>query len=112
MTAGQQRSIARLQAFAAVMKRAPTAGECGAGVACHKRVATVPRYSLLLYQFGTFKRALESAGLTPRQPGARLDRTNWRKPSTAKSTARRYMVDPHWPLILAEAREALARRCA
>jgi hypothetical protein len=73
-TAGQLRSIARLQAFAAAMKRAPTAGECGAGIMSAKRNLSLPAYSSLQYHFGSFGAALEAAGLTPRPPGLRLDR--------------------------------------
>jgi hypothetical protein len=109
---GGKQYLEQLQAFAARHGRAPTAGECGAGTGCRTRVKTLPSYSTFQKHFGTFAAALRAAGLTPRKHGTRIARTNWRKPALPPPRCPKPIYDPHWPVILKEAREALARRCA
>lgn len=66
------RCLAQLRAFAATHGRAPTARECGAGHKPRKR-PELPYYNVLTGMFGSFRRALELAGLAPRPQGLRVD---------------------------------------
>jgi hypothetical protein len=64
--------IAKLQAFAAKHGRPPTARELGGGFE-PKPVPSMPSYSTLSYAFGSLKKALLAAGLTPRPRGLNVD---------------------------------------
>jgi hypothetical protein len=66
--------VLQLQAFYAQHGRAPTAGECGAGHS-PKRNPLVPSYNTLCWHFGTFRKALEAAGVPYRLHGVRLNTT-------------------------------------
>jgi hypothetical protein len=112
--------IEKLKRFHAQHGRAPTAGECGAGIASHKRIKSLPAYTSLQAHFGTFRKALAAAGLTPRPHGLRMGRKPGRSLMSGEKQKRyapapkrkRPIMEPHWPVILKEAKEALDRRCA
>jgi len=60
--------------------------------------------------FGSFRKAILAAGLTPRPHGLRMDAT----PNTGRRRRhiRRPILDPRWPVIFAEARRQLDRESA
>jgi hypothetical protein len=66
--------IEKLKRFHAQHGRAPTAGECGAGHS-PKRNQSVPSYNTLCWHFGTYRKALEAAGVPYRLHGVRLNTT-------------------------------------
>jgi hypothetical protein len=107
--------LEQLQAFAARHGRAPTARECGAGHA-PTRDWSIPSYNRLCHHFGSYRKALQLAGLTPRKHGVRLTANTRRNRGVPvdrrEGRTLKPIFDPHWPVILKEAKEALDRRCA
>jgi hypothetical protein len=119
----KQSYLAQLRRFYAEHGRAPTIGECGSGIYRHRRVRSLPACFTLQQHFGSFNNALRAAGIPTRKRGEQITRgpgDRWRaanrrrRKRTAAAPTRRStpILDPRWHLILAEAREALARRCA
>lgn len=120
MSSTAQRYLDQLRAFWQRTGRVPTAAECGAGLNPNRN-PELPAYSSLTKYFGTFGNALRAAGLTPRRRGERIhrrggdrfraaNREKWlRRPRKHPRKRGALIFDPHWPVILHDAKQQFER---
>jgi hypothetical protein len=107
---GGKQYLEQLQAFAARHGRAPTARECGAGHA-PTRDWSIPSYNRLCHHFGSYRKALQLAGLTPRKHGARITANQRRDRGVPVDRRERRttkpILDPAWSVVVRSARAEL-----